>query len=206
VCERGGIHDFVKVLDFGLVKNQRQGEAGASVAGSIVGTPHYMAPEIVLSRGASPSTDLYALGAVAYFMLTGGEVFPDRTLLGVVAHHVSDPPEPPSTRLGRPLPAALEAVVLQCLAKIAAERPGSAAELREQLRACDLPAWTQEDARAFWVASVDALRAAKTPETSARATPWGETLVVDLQDRGAAFQSATRDLHESSDQPLDRQA
>ena len=107
VCERGGIHDFVKVLDFGLVKDNRQGQDTASMAGSIVGTPHYMAPEIVLGRGASASTDLYALGAVGYFMLTGGVVFPDNTLLGVVAHHVSDPPEPPErtprqARPGRP--------------------------------------------------------------------------------------------------------
>jgi CHASE1-domain containing sensor protein len=189
VCERGGIHDFVKVLDFGLVKDNRKASEAASMAGSIVGTPHYMAPEIVLGRGASASTDLYALGAVGYFMLTGHEVFPDSTLLGVIAHHMSDPPPPPSARLGKPIRPDLEALILRCLAKTAQGRPSSADELRELLRACDVPRWTQPEARRYWIESRAAVLAVTRAEPGAHATPWGDTLVVDLKDRGGSFES-----------------
>jgi serine/threonine protein kinase len=189
VCERGGIHDFVKVLDFGLVKDNRQGSEAASMAGSIVGTPHYMAPEIVLGRGATASTDLYALGAVGYFMLTGQEVFSDSTLIGVIARHMSDPPDPPSARLGKPLPADLEAVILRCLAKTAEGRPASAEELRELLRLCVVPAWTQPEARRYWIESRAEVLAVTRAEPGPHATPWGDTLVVDLEDRGGSFES-----------------
>ncbi|HEX5657488.1 MAG TPA: protein kinase, partial [Polyangiales bacterium] len=182
-CLRGGIHDFIKVLDFGLVKNVRANNPVASVAGTIVGTPHYMAPEIVLNKGASPSTDLYALGAVGYFLLTGGEVFRSDTLLGVVAHHVSDKPESPSQRLGAPIHAGLEALILRCLAKTAAERPASAQELEAELAALDLPAWTQAQAAAFWARERERLQDALAAEQGTGATPLGDTLVVDLQDR-----------------------
>jgi serine/threonine protein kinase/CHASE1-domain containing sensor protein len=199
VCERGGIHDFIKVLDFGLVKNQRAGEAQASIAGSIVGTPHYMAPEIVLGRGASASTDLYALGAVGYYMLTATEVYPAETLMGVIARHVSDPPDPPSARLGRLVPPALEAVLLSCLAKTATERPSSASELRERLGACALPPWTQDEARRFWATARETVLRARKSEASERATPWGDTLVVDLEDRAAPPQSGTHPALERAD-------
>jgi serine/threonine protein kinase len=151
-----------------------------------------MAPEIVLGRGASASTDLYALGAVGYFMLTGGVVFPDSSLLGVVAHHVSDPPEPPSARLGKPVPADLDALILRCLAKTAEGRPGSADELHELLRACDVAPWSQPEARRFWIESRALVLSATRPEPMAHATPWGDTLVVDLQHRGAGFVSVVQ--------------
>jgi CHASE1-domain containing sensor protein len=195
-CLRGGIHDFVKVLDFGLVKNTRADEPVASVAGAIVGTPHYMAPEIVLNKGASPSTDLYALGAVGYFLLTGSEVFRSDTLLGVIAHHVSDTPEPPSARLGAPIHAGLEALILRCLAKTAVERPASAKELEALLGALDIAPWTQAQATAFWAREREHIQDAVAAEQGAGATPLGDTLVVDLQDR-AAFMSST-DLGEST--------
>jgi CHASE1-domain containing sensor protein len=191
-CLRGGIHDFVKVLDFGLVKNVRASDRDpvASAAGAIVGTPHYMAPEIVLGRGASPASDLYALGAVAYFLLTGSELFQSDTLLGVIAHHVSDIPIPPSRRLGAPVHAGLEALVLRCLAKSAAERPASAKELREALDQLDLPDWTQTQAAAFWARERVRIEAAVAAEQGQAATSFRDTLVVDLQDRGLAHQAS----------------
>ncbi|MET0283218.1 MAG: CHASE domain-containing protein [Polyangiales bacterium] len=195
-CLRGGIHDFVKVLDFGLVKNTRAGEPVASVAGAIVGTPHYMAPEIVLNKGASPSTDLYALGAVGYFLLTGSEVFRSDTLLGVIAHHVSDKPQRPSERLGAPLHPGLEALILRCLAKTAVERPASARELDALLGALDIAPWTQAQATAFWTREREHIQDAVAAEQGTGATPLGDTLVVDLQDR-SAFTSST-DLGESN--------
>jgi serine/threonine-protein kinase len=213
VCERGGIHDFVKVLDFGLVKDNRQGNEAASMAGSIVGTPHYMAPEIVLGRGATASTDLYALGAVGYFMLTGEEVFQDSTLIGVIARHMSDPPEPPSARLqsslarGRParfdeaIPADLEAVILRCLAKTAEGRPGSAEELRELLRVCAVTPWSQPEARRYWIESRAEVLAVTRADPPAHRTPWGDTLVVDLEDRGGAFESMIEPALEPEEPP-----
>ncbi len=194
-CLRGGIHDFVKVLDFGLVKDVRRSNPVASVAGSIIGTPHYMAPEIVLNKGASPSTDLYALGAVGYFLLTGSEVFESDTLLGVVARQVSDVPDPPSARLGAPVHAGLEALILRCLAKTAAERPSSAQELEALLAALDVAPWTQAEASAFWERERDLIQACIVAEQSGDGEPLGDTLMVDLQDRaGSAGLSQTDDL------------
>jgi serine/threonine-protein kinase len=190
-CLRGGIHDFVKVLDFGLVKNVRANDPVASVAGAIVGTPHYMAPEIVLNKGASPATDLYALGAVGYFLLTGSEVFRSDTLLGVIARHVSDPPQPPSERLGAAVHAGLEALILRCLAKTAGERPASAAELGQLLDELDVAPWTQARASEFWAREGARIDAAVAEEQGIGATPLGDTLVVDLHDRGPAFTSST---------------
>jgi serine/threonine protein kinase/CHASE1-domain containing sensor protein len=189
VCERGGISDFVKVLDFGLVKDVRQ--QASSLAGTIVGTPHYMAPEIVLGMGASAATDLYALGAVAYFMLTAYEVFPERALLAVLAQHVSEVPPPPSQRAPIEVPAGLDALVLRCLAKKAEQRPGSARELAQALEQLvsdgAVEPWTQDAASAFWRAHRDTLdRVSSGPASEAGITPWGETLVVDLGERGRA--------------------
>lgn len=192
VCERGGVLDVVKVLDFGLVKDVRQLGHTASLGGTVVGTPHYMAPEIILSQGASPATDLYALGAVGYFMLTGGEVFRGETALGVCAQHVSEPPEPPSARLGRPLPAALEALILCCLDKRASARPASARALARALSGCGLPAWTEEDAAEAWRTDELTLRLQPLGEAGSDATPWGDTLVVDLEQRGLGHAEGPR--------------
>jgi len=191
VCKRGGIDDFIKVLDFGLVKDVRHPQQAASLAGTIVGTPHYMAPEIVLGMGASPSTDLYALGAVAYFMLTAGEVFPERALMAVLAQHVSEPPPAPRAPGGAPVPPALEALILSCLAKKPGERPTSARELGERL--AELVAdgviapWTQRQAARFWSEERDKLSSLVEESGHSLATPWGETLVVDLDARGRAY-------------------
>jgi serine/threonine-protein kinase len=189
VCERGGIADFVKVLDFGLVKDVKHAPAN-SLAGTIVGTPHYMAPEIVLGTGASAATDLYALGAVAYYMLTATEVFPDRALLAVLAQHVSAPPVPPSERLTTAVPPQLEALVLRCLEKRAEQRFASARELQRALERLlsegHVATWRQEEARAFWAEHQSSLQSSLEEEASSGATPWGETLIVDLDERGTS--------------------
>ena len=119
---------------------------------AITGTPLYMAPEAI----SQPDTvdgrsDLYAVGAVAYFLLTGQHVFEAASVLEVCSKHMLEAPVPPSQRLGKALPADLEAIVLACLAKDRDARPASAAALRTALLACadagrdDLPA-----ARAWW--------------------------------------------------------
>ena len=155
VCQLGLDVDFLKVLDFGLVKRrgpQARGEEALTMAGSFTGTPAFMPPEIAL--GAEPidgRADLYALGCVAYWLLTGQRVFESRSGMQMVVDHIRTPPVPPSKRGGPPIPPALEEIVLRCLEKDPAARPASAAVLSLELKALDLEAeWTEERAQAWW--------------------------------------------------------
>ena len=160
LTEQGGVPDVAKVLDFGLVKQVRAADAhastlpGLSLASSVTGTPLYMAPESIQSPDkVDARTDLYALGAVGYFLLTGQHVFSGRTVLEICGHHLLTEPTPPSVRLGARLPADLEAVILSCLAKDPARRPADARALQTALRSCrDAQAWSEEDARAWFEA------------------------------------------------------
>ncbi len=152
LCERGGIPDTAKVVDFGLVKDVASAKAPTlSTADTIIGTPMYMAPEAIQKPDAVDArADLYALAAVGYFLLTGKTVFEGSSVMEVCAQHLHEAPVPPSTRLGSPLPEDLEALILKCLAKNPAERLQSAAELRRALLDCAVPRWTEVDARGFW--------------------------------------------------------
>jgi tRNA A-37 threonylcarbamoyl transferase component Bud32 len=156
LCRQGGMFDFPKVVDFGLVKDlEPGGDATLTRADVIAGTPLYIAPEAITSpESVSPLCDLYSLGAVGYFALTGKNVFEGRTLVEVCSHHLHTTPVPPSVRLGEALPADLEALVLACLEKDPSRRPPSARELRRRLEACSgFGAWTEQDARRWWVAN-----------------------------------------------------
>jgi serine/threonine-protein kinase len=135
---RGGMRDFVKVIDFGLVKQLDAGDAPAlSRADSIAGTPLFMAPESVTKpESIDAKVDTYALGATAYYVLTGTPVFEGRSMVEVCGHHLHSVPEPPSQRVGRPLPARLEALILRCLAKQSEQRPDDD-ELLSELNACE---------------------------------------------------------------------
>ncbi|HZV02373.1 MAG TPA: serine/threonine-protein kinase [Planctomycetota bacterium] len=151
-------HDFVKVLDFGLVSRpkgcHRPGESRLTAANTIVGTPAYMAPEMAEGRpDIDGRADLYALGCVAYWLLTGTPVFDPttRTPMQLLADHMKTAPEPPSLRLGAPVPADLEAVVLGLLAKDSNDRPRSALDLAAELDAIALDEpWTEAHARTWW--------------------------------------------------------
>ncbi|HEX6273850.1 MAG TPA: serine/threonine-protein kinase [Polyangiaceae bacterium] len=155
LCERGGTPDVVKVLDFGLVKEMgAPADPKVSTTGSqqIIGTPLYLSPEAI----GAPATmdgrsDLYAVGAVGYLLLTGTPPFTGQSVMEVCSHHMLTPPTPPSERLGRPVPADLEAVILKCLAKSPSERPRDAAALEALLAACESSkTWTNERAAAWW--------------------------------------------------------
>jgi serine/threonine-protein kinase len=122
----------------------------ATVEGVIMGTPAYMAPEMALGDAIDGRADLYALGCVAYYLLTGKLVFEGETLFQVVAKHLHDPPEPPSARVDLPIPASLDEIVLACLVKQPNDRIRSAAELRRALASVDLPAWGDEQAARWW--------------------------------------------------------
>ena len=146
----GGIFDFVKVLDFGLVRVTRGVEAGKSGPGMLLGTPRYMAPECFATSQAGPRADLYALGCVAYFLLAGVEPFVAKTDAGIASLHLTQPPAPLRGRGRGDVTPELERVIMRCLAKSPEERYASAAQLLRVLSELSLPPWTQADAAAFW--------------------------------------------------------
>ncbi|TMC59562.1 MAG: serine/threonine protein kinase [Chloroflexi bacterium] len=134
----GRQHDFVKVLDFGLVKSfapTTGNDSLASVAGLALGTPAYMSPEMVHGEVVDGRSDLYSLGCVAYYLLTGHLVFEAETAIQTVLLHVQQEPVPPSRRTENPVPPTLDRLVLACLAKSPADRPQSAVELAAELTA-----------------------------------------------------------------------
>ena len=153
LCKVGLVHDFVKVLDFGLAKSVTKSEEVTQLTneGVASGTPGYIAPEIALGEDAiDHRADLYAVGCVAYFLLTGTLVFADTNPVTMALKHVQAEPEPPSTRTELPIPPALEALIMRCLAKSPDERPKSAREIANELDGCELSQWSEGDAGAWW--------------------------------------------------------
>ncbi len=153
-CRLGPDMDFVKVLDFGLVKSTG-GEAGGATAltqeGSVAGTPAFMAPEMALGHGSVDGrADIYALGCVAYWLLTGQPVFAADTPVATLLKHVQEEPIPPSRRTELAIPADLDAVILACLAKDPGKRPQTAEDLDARLATCSVTAWTKDMAEEWW--------------------------------------------------------
>ena len=165
VCRAGVRHDFVKVLDFGLVtvlgrRDEQEDE--------IVGTPAFMAPEVASgATDVDPRADVYALGCLAYWLLTGTPVFESGDVLAVLEDHLRTAPVAPSARAARPIPPALESLVLECLAKRRGDRPLNAYELGRRLAAVELAvSWDEERAGEWWESRAEAvseLRAALRP-------------------------------------------
>jgi eukaryotic-like serine/threonine-protein kinase len=157
VSRAGTTFDFAKVLDFGLVKldTARKAEDDAvklSTEGSAGGTPAFMAPEVVLGvADTDHRVDLYALGCVGYWVLTGKLIFEGRSVVEVMFHHAHTPPPRPSTTSELPIPAPLEDLVMECLEKDPARRPTSAEAVSTRLDAVSLEsAWTVERAERWW--------------------------------------------------------
>ncbi|MCB9795256.1 MAG: serine/threonine protein kinase [Alphaproteobacteria bacterium] len=152
VCKRGGLHDTIKVMDFGLVKESKTGESGLTQRGTILGTPHYMAPEAVVSPDRIDGrADLYSLGAVGYWMLTGKTLFEDGAPMDVCVQQVTRPPVPPSERRGEPIGADLERLIMRTLQKDPGLRPRTARVFIEELDRCEGAfAWTKADAQEWW--------------------------------------------------------
>jgi len=155
LCERGGVYDTVKVLDFGLVKSLRptRKDPQLTEVGSLVGTPQFMAPEIVKdAMSASAKSDIYAVGALAYYLLTGEFLFEGDTPMQICLAQISVEPRPMSEFCE--VPADLDRLVMECLAKRPEERPESIRAFATRLRGCRVPgAWTNEDAEAWWSAN-----------------------------------------------------
>jgi Serine/threonine protein kinase len=144
----------VKVLDFGIVKSA--GQAGDPGQGhtqenAVHGTPAFIAPEQAMGSALDGRADIYATGCVAYWLLTGQFVFTADSPMGLLLHHARTAPTPPSARTDLPIPAALDQLVLSCLAKDPAERPQSARELSRRLAEIEgVGTWTQDQAREWW--------------------------------------------------------
>jgi serine/threonine-protein kinase len=187
LCHRAQVADMVKVVDFGLVK-----QIGAPVSMSqpssntVTGTPLYISPEaIVAPETVGAAADLYAVGAVGYYLLTGTPVFHGRSAIELCTHHLHTTPEPMGERLRAAVPVDLEGVISRCLAKAPADRPTDAHHLADMLAACaDAASWTETDATRWWQTHVLPRKPLKAPApaTAAR-TDVRFTVPIDIRDR-----------------------
>jgi serine/threonine-protein kinase len=155
LCRQGRDVDYVKVLDFGLVKNVQQMEAAhLTQVGTFAGTPAFGSPEAAAGKvnALGPASDIYSVGCVAYWLLTGETVFKATGAMEMLASHIRDEPVPPSERCEMELPAELDEVILRCLEKDPTSRVGTADELDDLLAPLQqVYPWPVEEARAWWV-------------------------------------------------------
>lgn len=185
LSHRGGEPDVVKVLDFGLVKaidGNQQEESSAS--GGLTGTPLYMSPEAIQSpMSVDGRSDLYGVGAVGYFLLTGKPVFDANNIVDLCQKHVDETPVAPSKRLGKDVSSELEYALLACLDKSRAKRPQTARDLAQLLKKCpEATQWSIEDADAWWSRH-------DRSETDGDVATGGSTLGGSEFDRTMAFDS-----------------
>jgi hypothetical protein len=163
LCEHGGATDVAKVVDFGLVKEIAHDSHDSKE--SVVGTPAYIAPEMIAgTEGITPAADLYALGAVGYFLLTGRRVFEGSMMVAIVQHATAEPPRVSASRLE--VPPALDAIIGRCLRKQPSERFASAAALADELHAIVCDDWSESAASAWW----SERRSVHAPEITEAAT------------------------------------
>ena len=184
LCVRGLIYDFVKVLDFGLAKEAAgvSGDGGVTNVGELTGTPLYMAPEMIRTpEEAGPASDVYAVGALAYYLITGTQVFSGKSVVEILGRHLNEAPPPLSERVGRPVDERWERLVARCLEKERARRPADARELLaelDKLGSGERP-WTQAEARAWWETRAESYR-----RTTTGAAPTGAPeFEIELLDR-----------------------
>lgn len=164
LCRMGRDFDFVKVLDFGLVQTRKADPAAAitetlATAQSLIGTPAYMAPEVILGRDdVDRRADVYAIGCVAFYLLTGTRVFQDGTPMQALIDHVHTAPVAPSARVQGGLPREVDQLVLSCLRKDPDDRPKDAGEVLLAINAMNLArGWTNDHARKWWQARLPEL-------------------------------------------------
>jgi serine/threonine-protein kinase len=163
LCRLGIDFDIVKVLDFGLVKSLDESATQLTAVGTLTGTPAYMPPERVVGTPADERSDLYSLGCVGYWMLTGQPVFTGEPL-AVMVHHARTAPKPPSAIAPAPIPERLERIILSCLEKPPEKRPTSAIDLWQQLGEVPLTeGWTAQRAQRWWLENLPSI---STPPTT----------------------------------------
>ncbi len=184
LCDRGGVPDTVKVLDFGLVKHSGTPDAGAKLTldDSIVGTPHYMAPEAIQApEDVGPPTDIYALAAVGYFLATGREVFPGKSMIEVCSQHLTAQPEALDAVRGAPVHLGFADLILRGLEKDPKKRFRDGAEFASALETLELENWSAQQAREWWQDHVGAIA---SPEPEPELEAQSETrLTVNIQSR-----------------------
>ena len=178
LCRMGLDYDFVKVLDFGLVKFDAQREIEHTLMGGAhgtAGTPAFMAPELIAEGDVDARADVYSLGCVAYYLLTGELVFEADTAMKMFVQHLQNAPVPPSQRTELPIPADLDALVMACLAKERSHRPANAEDVRLLLDSTrGANRWTNQSARGWWQLHLPELAgplATEEPVEIAAATP-----------------------------------
>jgi serine/threonine-protein kinase len=156
VCRRGGVRDVAKLLDFGLVQgDESETTAGKklTVEGTVLGTPHFMSPEQAAGKPTDCRSDIYSLGATAYFLLCGKPPFHTGRIMEIIAAHLMTPP-PPLATVNPTVPADLEAIIMRCLLKKPEERFRTVAELDAALAGCcSATAWGNEQATEWWATS-----------------------------------------------------
>ena len=183
---RGANPDFVKVLDFGLVKRFDNDDAELTQANVVAGTPAYLAPEAITApKTVGPKADIYALGCVAYSLLTNRPVFEGHSNIEVCSKHVREIPVSPSKYMSTPLSPDLESVIMDCLEKAPARRPDNAIELAKRFMRCvDASEWGPESARAWWSSQGMALQAYADAEALKRdGQAEKDRLTIDLHSR-----------------------
>jgi eukaryotic-like serine/threonine-protein kinase len=165
LTRRGGLCDVVKVLDFGLVKARHLRAPDEVSANAVVGTPHFMAPEAVNEpQAVDARSDLYSVGAVGYWLLTGKTLFDSADVQELLDGHVNAIPRRPSERVGRAISGDLEEIIITCLAKNPQERPKSAESLDAALGRCvSAGTWTSQDAEKWWAANLASIESAPVP-------------------------------------------
>ena len=186
LVERGGVPDVVKVVDFGLATRigplDSDATATVATANIIRGTPLYLSPEAIRNApNLDARSDLYAVGAVGYFLMTGRPVFQADSVVEILSHHLNTRPEPPQQTQWTPH-AGLEQLILQCLEKDPADRPSDARTLQRALVGCPCdPPWGTDDAVAWWAAYH--ARQSKTPRPTSAGATQPATMTVDIGDR-----------------------
>jgi serine/threonine protein kinase len=188
LTRKGGVQDFVKLLDFGLVKatdNRRQTQLTA--VDSITGTPLYLPPECIQDPDqADARSDLYSLGGVGYYLLTGHAPIEAASILEIIRRQVEEMPAAPSSKAPRPIASELEQVIMACLAKSPAERPRNAADMAEILVNCTpRDPWTAADAHRWWDEHHGSSAAAPGSEAVTQAIDLGATIGYSTAQRKA---------------------
>jgi len=154
ICRYGGEFDFLKVLDFGLVKKPvgQSGDIGITRPAAVLGTAAYLAPESVKgSKFVDGRADLYALGAIGFWLLTGRLVFERDRAMAMINAHITEPPPPSSRHSKFTVPPELDELLLACLAKDPKDRPADAGTLRRRLEQVPLSErWDQDRAALWW--------------------------------------------------------
>ena len=183
LCDRGGVLDWVKVLDFGLVHEFRGPSAGRNEESEFAGTPSFMPPEAIKNSIATdPRSDLYAVGAIGYFLLTGKFVFEDEDISELHKKQLTATPAPPSWRTKNKISVEIEKVILRCLERDPERRPQSALELRDLLLASPRAADFTPEARAAWWAEFHGQEQAAVEVKTATPSP-PPTVKIDFAGR-----------------------